>query len=115
VLAAYGLANLLGGCLGVATATWRHKSATILRRIGLSALESDGAELPPYFDPKFDCQMELLRFDSRRPNPRFAKSVGELAASLNRAPVFVQSPVREEEGRSFAFEPDFAKPALAIV
>src|SRR5437016_6010409 len=50
ILAAYGLGQLLGGCAGVATATMRHKSASILRRIGLNSLRWDGAELPPYYD-----------------------------------------------------------------
>src|SRR5579872_4405515 len=39
ILATYGLLQLLGGCAGVATATFRHSAATILRRIGLTSLE----------------------------------------------------------------------------
>ena len=88
LLAMYGLLELLGGCLGVATATWRHQSAAILRRIGLSALESDGMELPPYFEPFYDCQMELLRFDSRNPNARYQEMVQNFSATLRTAPVY---------------------------
>jgi hypothetical protein len=28
--------------------------------------------VPSYFDPKYNCEMELLRFDSRRPNVKYA-------------------------------------------
>ena len=87
ILATYGLLELLGGCTGVATATFRHSSATILRRIGLTSLTSDGAELPPYYDPYYGCQMEVLRFDSRFPNPKYRERVAELKAALTAAPV----------------------------
>jgi hypothetical protein len=87
ILAMYGLLELLGGCIGVATATWRHQSAGILRRIGLTALECGGAELPPYFDPYYGCQMEVLRYDSRNPNPKYQEAVWEFASSLTAMPV----------------------------
>src|SRR5205085_523871 len=38
ILAAYGLGSLLGGCIGVATVTFRHSAAMILRRIGLTSI-----------------------------------------------------------------------------
>jgi len=71
ILATYGLLRLLGGALGVATATFRHSSAPILRRIGLSSLVAGGHELPPYFDPNYGCQMEVLQFDSRSPARKY--------------------------------------------
>ena len=86
ILATYGLLELLGSCVGVATATWRHSSAAILRRIGLTSLSVDGRALPPYHDPQYDCSMEVLRFDSRLPNPRYRSLVQELGASLKAAP-----------------------------
>jgi hypothetical protein len=87
LLATYGLLELLGGCIGVATATFRHASSTILRKIGLSSLAAGGTELTPYFDPAYGCQMEVLRFDSRFPNSRYADWVTELAGILQDAPV----------------------------
>ena len=87
LLAMYGLLEILGGCVGVATATWRHSSAGILRRIGLQALEADSGELPPYFEPFYDCKMELLRFDSRFPNPKYQFTVRDYAADLRAATV----------------------------
>jgi hypothetical protein len=87
ILATYGLLELLGGCVGVATATFRHSSATMLRRIGLESLCADGVELPPYFDESYGCQMEVLRFDSRSPNPKYRDWVDYFSASLAEAPV----------------------------
>ena len=94
ILATYGLLELLGGCTGVATATFRHRSAMILRRIGLASLCADGVELPPYFDPRYGCQMEVLRFDSRFPNPRYRDWVAEFIASLTSAPVICPEAAR---------------------
>ena len=87
VLTAYGLARLLGGTLGVSTVTTRHRSSSILRRIGLASLRSRGAEVPPYFDPHYNCEMEILRFDSERPNPRYQTWINECRAYLETAPV----------------------------
>jgi hypothetical protein len=87
ILATYGLLELLGGCLGVATATFRHQSAAILRKIGLSTLTWSGDALPSYHDPKYGCQMEVLEFDSRFPNPKYRQAVEELKAALVDAPV----------------------------
>jgi len=87
LLATYGLLELLGGCAGVATATVRHGSATILRRIGLSPLLSDGGCFPPYFDPHYGCEMELLRFDSRFPDRKYRAAVSEFEIGLKSAPV----------------------------
>lgn len=94
ILATYGLLQLLGGCSGVATATFRHSSATILRRIGLTSLESDGDALPPYYDPKYRCQMEVLRFDSRFPNPKYQDWIADLADGLAAAPVVCRDGIR---------------------
>ena len=87
ILATCGLLNLMGGSAGVATATFRHSSSTILRRIGLSSILADGRELPPYFDPKYRCKIEVLQFDSRYPNPKYGDLVCELSADLLDAPV----------------------------
>jgi hypothetical protein len=87
VLATYALLELLGSCAGVATATFRHHSAEILRRIGLAALRAEGREIPPYYDPQYGCQMQALRFDSRFPNPRYRNWIGALMGDLANSPV----------------------------
>ena len=88
-LGAFSLGRLLGGALGMTTATVRHCSSTILRRLGGSQFEIDGAVVPPYYDPRYDCTMELLRFDSRRPNSRYAGLVAALEAKLAQVAVLV--------------------------
>jgi hypothetical protein len=90
-IGAYSLARLLGGAIGLTTATVRHCSSTILRRLGGFHLESDGTRIPPYYDPHYDCTMELLRFDSREPNPRYASLVELLKAKLVRVSVVADS------------------------
>jgi|SoiMethySBSTD1v2_1073268.scaffolds.fasta_scaffold103839_3 hypothetical protein len=94
ILATYGLLELLGSCTGVATATARHGSASILRRIGLTSLMSDGAAMEPYYDPQYECEMELLRFDSRRPHPKYVPAVRELKSVLASAPVIRRENLR---------------------
>ena len=86
-LAAYSLGRRLGGVLGITTATVRHSSSTILRRLGGTSLEFDGRVVPSYFDPKYNCEMELLRFDSRRPNRKYAGLVELLRERLSNVTV----------------------------
>lgn len=88
-LATYSLARMLGGCVGITTATRRHHSADILRGIGGESLHTNSVDLPPYYDPQYRCDMEVLRFDSTRPNPRYEKWVDDLCAYWETAPVVV--------------------------
>jgi hypothetical protein len=99
VLATYALLELLGGCAGVATATFRHHSEGILRRIGLATLRVDGSEIAPYHDPQYGCRMQVLRFDSRFPNPRYREWIGSLMSDLAGAPVVCRERRRSVFGR----------------
>lgn len=74
-LGAFSLARRLGDAICLTTATVRHSSSTILRRLGGSHLEVDGAVVPSYFDEHYGCEMELLRFDSRRPSAKYSAFV----------------------------------------
>jgi len=116
ILATYGLLQLRGGCTGIATATFRHSSATILRRIGLNSLSWDGAELPPYYDPKYRCDMEVLHFDSRCPNDKYRDSVGELTHALAASSVICRdggkSPLHTLQRVFHGFEIPSAGPEL---
>jgi hypothetical protein len=85
--ASYALGHLWGGTLGSCTATVRHGSASILRRIGGGSLGAHGRSLPPYFDPRFGCVMELLRFDYLTPWPRMRPMIEEMRHSLSTTPV----------------------------
>jgi hypothetical protein len=87
VLATYAWSQLLGGALGITTATERNQSATILRRLGGRPLAWGGAELPPYYDDRYRCRMEVLRFDSRETNPKYAGMLEELREQVAEAPV----------------------------
>ena len=86
-LGMFSLARLLGGCIGLTTATLRHCSSSILRRIGGETLVTNGIEIPGYYDPRYGCQMEILRFDSSRPNARFEPWIEELKRHLSGVPV----------------------------
>jgi hypothetical protein len=81
-LAMYGLAQNLGGGIGVSNATRRYHSSSILRRIGGRPLVTDGLELPAYYDSQYGCEMEILRFDSAAPNPRYEGWIDEIRAHL---------------------------------
>lgn len=81
-LAAYSLGRAFGGALGLTTATVRHSSSTILRRLGGSHLQAGDETVPSYFDPHYQCDMELLRFDTRRPSAKYAGLIGRIQARL---------------------------------
>ena len=91
VLAAYGLAKLLGGALGIATVT-QQGSSPILRRIGGESLLSRGVDVPAYYEPQYKYEMEILRFDSSRPNPRYSTWVDDCRAYLQTVPVICAKP-----------------------
>jgi hypothetical protein len=82
VLSAYGLAQLFGGALGISTATTQRCSSSILKRIGGERLMAGGQEVMPYYDSQYRCEMEVIRFDSRRPNPRYRKWVEYCSSHL---------------------------------
>ena len=87
VLSAYGLAQLFGGALGISTATTQRCSSSILRRIGGERLVAGGQEVKPYYDSQYRCEMEVIRFDSRRPNPRYRKWVEYCSSHLRETTV----------------------------
>lgn len=87
VLFTYAWSYTLGGCLGLSTATHRNGSAAILRRIGGRPLEYNGVELPPYYDPHYKCEMEVLRFDSRLPSPRYEEVIRQMQVEMTTVPV----------------------------
>jgi hypothetical protein len=50
--------------------------------LGGSLLSAEGRPFAAYFDPKYKCLMELLRFDTRRPNPKYMYLIDRLAEKL---------------------------------
>lgn len=110
VMVTYALAQLLGGCRGITTATVRHHSSTILRKLGGRPLEVNGCELPAYYEPMYQCDMEILQFDSRSPGAMYAEWVNEFRARLPLVPVVCKTgpEVRRERPRV----PSAAFPAM---
>jgi hypothetical protein len=95
-LAVYGFSRRAGGALGIATATFRHCSATILKRLGGARLEVGGVTLPPYYDPSYRCMMEMIRFDSRRPNPKYIRLIDQVRDTLANITVVARPSAAEE-------------------
>jgi hypothetical protein len=89
VMATFALAQLLGDCYAICTATLKHHSAMILERLGAVPLRYLSDELPSYYDGHYHSEMRLLLFDSRRPHPRFAGMVAEIQAGFRQGPVLL--------------------------
>ena len=55
--------------------------------------EVDGQVLPPYFDPRYQCLMELLRFDSRKPNSKYLGLIDQVRDTLQKITVVARESV----------------------
>lgn len=82
-LMTFVLAESLGGGLGITTATTRHHSASILRRLGGRRLPN----MPAYYDPRYGCVIEILQFSSGRVDDHFADRIKKLRAEIADIPV----------------------------
>ena len=87
VLASYAFFRTFGGAVGLATATVRHSSASILRRIGGRSLQYQGQSVPSYQDSAYNCSMEMLRFYSWAPNPHYDIWIREIGREIRNIPV----------------------------
>jgi len=83
-LSGFALAGLLGDAVGVYTATRKHHSAAMLRRLGGTPLAFGDTTLPAYYEPHYDCEIEILRFDTARIQPSFEKTVRQLRQQIAR-------------------------------
>ena len=101
-LAAYSLGRCLGGALGVTTAGVRNASSAILRKLGGATLEHDGVGMPAYYDAHYHSQIELLRFDSRRPNSRYLGLIELLRQKLTSVSVYATPAQAEAWGLNAA-------------
>ena len=88
-IGSYALGRMWGGALGSCTATARHGSASILRRLGGQSLRVGDETIPPYYDRSYDCSMELLRFDYRIPAERYAPLIEHLTERFSETPVLI--------------------------
>jgi hypothetical protein len=87
VLATYAWSRLIGGAIGISTATERNGSASILRRLGGRLMNCEAGEIPPYHDSHYDCRMHMLRYDSREPNPRYEEAIESIGQTLAGVPL----------------------------
>ena len=92
LLTVYALSQVRGGAVGLSSATTRHHSSSILRRIGGRPLMANGVEVSPYYDAQYACEMELLSFDSESPNQRYAGWIRDCREVLHRIPVVLGAP-----------------------
>lgn len=92
LLTVYALSQVRGGAVGLSSATTRHHSSSILRRIGGRPLRAKGIEVLSYYDAQYNCEMELLGFDSETPNQRYAGWIRDCREALHRVPVILGSP-----------------------
>ena len=92
LLTVYALSQVRGGAVGLSSATTRHHSSSILRRIGGIPLKVKGVEVSPYYDAQYGCEMELLSFDSGSPNQRYASWIRECREGLQQVPVILGAP-----------------------
>jgi len=110
-LATYGLSRMLGGAIGITTANVAHSCSSILRRLGGSYLEFEGKPIPSYFDPKYNTEIDLLRFDSRRPSPKYAELINVVMSKLTNVAVIGGSV--ETMFDRFTAADDLARPVCA--
>jgi hypothetical protein len=106
-ISAFALAQVLGNCIGFMTATVKHGSSTILRRLGGSNLRARGEAIPTFFEPEWGCDMELLRFDTSSLNPRFEPTLAWAKVQLQAAPL-----ISAEEPRSTRTPISFDSPSI---
>lgn len=92
VLAAsiWSLGRAIGGAAGVSTATTRHGSSEILKKMGGFELAFNGAPLPPFYDTYHECFIELVGFDSDYLNPRLETTVTEIQDYIKGLPIITR-------------------------
>ena len=92
-LSAFAWSQLMGGCLAFVTATLKHGSCSMLKRLGGSLLSFAGEPIPRYYDPEYRCEMELLSLYTKHLNPRFDALIAQVRKALIIAPVLQSGPV----------------------
>lgn len=81
-LSAIACSQFQGNCVAYLTATVKHGSSAILRRLGAKPLMCGKEELPRYYDPTYGCDMELLRLDACTLNRRFEVPIRQIQEIL---------------------------------
>jgi hypothetical protein len=115
-IGAFAWAQILDDCIGFLTATAKHGSATILRRLGARNLQAHGQTIPGYFEPAWGCNAELLRFDTNSLNPRFEAALVSARGQLSTSPVFSAEsvPPRNEQFFPNSTDPQICRPTFTF-
>jgi hypothetical protein len=90
-LAAWSLAQMLGGGVMVSVAGRINHSADILRRLGGFPLADERGPLPAFYDAHHRCELELLGFDPYHPAEEYEPTVLEIREFLRNALVVTPS------------------------
>jgi hypothetical protein len=107
-LAWYALCQAIGGTIGLATANTGHHSSAILRRMGGRPLAKAGQPVPRYYEHRYRAELEILRFDSAEPNPRYAGQIERCLHALDTVTVITAE--ERQAAKNFAGE---EKPILS--
>ncbi|MBL8209763.1 MAG: hypothetical protein JNK87_03580 [Bryobacterales bacterium] len=98
-LGGFALAQVLGGAVGVCTATRKNHSAAILKRLGGRPLGFGKATLPPYYEPQYGCEIEILKFDSDTIAAQYRGAVQALSDQFSqKVPVMAGVPAARTAG-----------------
>jgi len=109
IVTAYAFAELSGGALGITNANLESCSASILQRIGGRRLAANGEDLPFYLEDEYQSvKVEILRFDSSGPNPRYQRWMDECQAQLRDVPVICRTPKKHVFSASLVMQSSFA-------
>ena len=95
-LSVFAWSQLVGGCLGYVTATVKHGSASMLRRLGGRSIKYGDQDIGRYYDPSHECDMEILRIDNQSLNPKFESAMAPLRALLSASEVIKSESVAAE-------------------
>jgi len=106
VLASYAFVRLIPGAFAICPATERNGSAAVLRRMGGRLFEMSTTPIPAYFDARYGCQMQMLRFDARQSPLGYEENVQQLMARLIECPVICANPSGPRKTQN-----DFALPS----
>ena len=91
-LMSFALAEWLGGGVGLTTASTRHHASLILRRLGGTPL----AGFAPYYEPMFDCSIELLHFDINQLEGRYQAKLDEMREQVQKTPVLCPAVIEQD-------------------
>ena len=77
-LCGWAITRLVGGAKILGIVTTRCGASRLTRYLGGLELRDEQSNVPPYFDRRYCCDMEVVEFDSRLVNPRFEAIVRDL-------------------------------------